>query len=93
MPLNHLGERVRNRSVDWACSGTCLAAPLGVYLRHIYPVVTTWRTAGAPIDVRKAPADYLSLGSQKFYGPKGFGALYLRRKVVKKSEASCGGVT
>lgn len=34
----------------------------------------------AEIDVRKIPADYMSLTGHKFHAPKGIGALYIRRK-------------
>ena len=34
-----------------------------------------------PIDVRKVPIDLLTLSSNDIYGPKGLGALYIRRNV------------
>jgi cysteine desulfurase len=42
------------------------------------------------IDVRKVPADYLSLTGHKFHAPKGIGVLYARRK-SPFSPLVCGG--
>ena len=42
------------------------------------------------IDVRKIPADYISLTGHKFHAPKGIGALYVQRK-SPFSPMVCGG--
>lgn len=37
-----------------------------------------------PIDLRKVPIDFLSFTAHKFYGPKGIGALFVRKESRKK---------
>jgi cysteine desulfurase len=44
-----------------------------------------------PVDVRKLGVDMMSLGAHKFYGPKGVGALYVRKGTPLVSHLTGGG--
>src|SRR5437867_5331143 len=50
------------------------------------------QTVGAlEVDVRKIPIDLLSINAHKFYGPKGVGALYVRRGTPLATMQTGGG--
>jgi len=44
-----------------------------------------------PVDVNNLGADLISLGGHKFYGPKGIGALYIRKGTPMLSQVAGGG--